>query len=65
MQRRPTSAIPDLYRRKEYCVEINVVLAHELVQPNVVVIEPPLFPILGIVGSDTNVTYARLKLGFA
>ena len=60
----PITTVADLDRGEVDGVEVDVVLAHELVQSNVVVIEPPLFPILGIVGSDTNVTYTRLKLDF-
>ena len=43
-------------------MEVDVILSHELVQTNVVWIEPPLFPLVGIVCGYTRVTNAGIKL---
>jgi len=45
-------------------MEINVVLAHELVKADVVRVHPPLFPFGCIAGGDAWVSNAGVKLGW-
>ena len=44
-------------------MEVHVVLAHELVQFDVVLVEPPPLPFRGVVGSDTWVADRCVELG--
>lgn len=59
---RPLAAITDLNGWPINSVEVNVILAHELVEMNILGVEPPLLPILGIVGGDTGVSNWGIKL---
>ena len=43
-------------------MEINVVFTHELVKADVIGVQPPLFPLRRIAGSDTWVSDAGIKL---
>lgn len=58
----PRPAVTNLDGGEEDGVEVHIVLAHELVQADVLVIEPPLFPLRCIVGCYTDVPNARLEL---
>lgn len=58
----PFPAITDLDRGEEDGVEIDIVLAHELEQADIRVVEPPSFPFFGVVGGDTDIPDARLEL---
>ena len=46
-------------------MEINVVLAHELVKADVIGVQPPLFPFGCIAGCDTQVSQASVELVWA
>lgn len=43
-------------------VEVNIVFAHELVQADIVGIQPPLFPFRRVTGCDTWVPNASVEL---
>ncbi len=58
----PITTIAELDGRPVHSVEVDIILAHELVQVHVFGVKPPLFPVLGIVGSDTWVTNWRIEL---
>ena len=58
----PRAPVAELYRGEEDGVEVDVVLAHELEEANVVVVEPPLFPFRCVVGSDTGVSNRCIEL---
>lgn len=62
MQFRPLPPIGNLHRREVYSVEIDVVLAHELVKINIFRIEPPLLPFGQVVGGYTWVSDGGIKL---
>jgi len=44
MQLRPVATVRNLDRRPVDSVEVDVILAHELIKIDVVRVEPPLFP---------------------
>lgn len=46
---------------EDHGVEGYVVFAHELVELNVVVVLPPLFPFLAVVSSDTQIANRCIK----
>lgn len=58
----PGTTIADLCRRKVDRVEVNIVLAHELVEMDILLVEPPLFPLRRIIGSDTRIPDASVEL---
>ena len=58
----PITTVADLDRWEVDSVEVDVVLAHELVEADILMVEPPLLPIRRVVGSDTGVSYAGFKL---
>ena len=58
----PWATITLLDGREVDGVEVDVVLAHELVEADIVMVKPPLLPIRRVVGSDTGVSYAGFKL---
>ena len=62
VQHGPWAAVAEFDGGKENSVEVDVVLAHELVEANILVVKPPLLPIRRVVGSDTGVSYAGFKL---
>ena len=59
----PVPSITNLNRWEIDCVEVHVVLSHELVETNVLRVEPPLPPLSCEICGDANITYAGLKLG--
>ena len=63
VQGRPFSAVTNLDRREENGMEIDIVLAHELEQSDIGVIKPPSFPLLSVVGGDTDISDTVLELG--
>ena len=58
----PWTTIPKLHGREVDHVEVDVVLAHELVEADILMVKPPLLPIRRVVGSDTGVSYAGFEL---
>lgn len=62
MEFRPIPAVTDLNGREIYSVEVDIIFTHELVKVDIVRVEPPLFPLWGIVGCDTGVTKGSIKL---
>ncbi len=58
----PITAIAQFDRRKVYCVEIDVILTHELVKLHVARVKPPLFPIRGIICRYAGVSNWCVKL---
>ena len=62
MQLRPVSAIANLHRRPVNCVKVDIVLAHELIEIDILGVEPPLLPFRRIVRSDTGVTNRSIEL---
>jgi hypothetical protein len=56
MKHGPVPPVTQLHGREEDGVEVNVVLAHELEELNVLRVEPPLLPsIRKEVGGDTGI----------
>lgn len=55
IQSRPVAPISKLYGRPVDCVEVDVVLSHELVQVDVLWVEPPLLPFRSVIGGNTRV----------
>jgi hypothetical protein len=43
-------------------MEVDVIFTHELIQPDVSRVEPPLLPFRGIVGRDTRVSDRSVEL---
>lgn len=43
-------------------MEINIIFAHELIQSNIIRVEPPLFPLRGIFSGDTDVANDCVEL---
>ena len=62
VQHGPRAAVAYLHRGEVDRVEVDVVLAHELVQADVLLVEPPLLPLWCVVRSDTGVTDTRVEL---
>jgi hypothetical protein len=58
----PVPSITNLYGWEVDCVKVNVVLSHELVEMNVLGVEPPLPPLGCKIRGDANITYAGFKL---
>ena len=58
----PRAAVTQLDRGEVYYVEVDVVLAHELIQVDVLVVEPPPLPFGGVISRDTRITNACVKL---
>ena len=58
----PITTVADLDRGEVDGVEVDVVLAHELIQVNVLLVEPPLLPLLSVVRGDTDVADTCFKL---
>ncbi len=58
----PVPPVTNLNRWEVDCVEIYVVLAHELIKMDVLGIEPPLLPFGREVCGDTNVAYGGVEL---
>ena len=58
----PWSTVTKLDRREVDDMEVDVVLAHELIQVNVLLVEPPLLPLLSVVRGDTDVADTCFKL---
>lgn len=56
MQCCPGSTISKLHRREVDGMEIHVVLPHELVKVNVLLVEPPLLPLGGVIRRYAGVT---------
>ena len=63
MEHGPRATVTQLDRGEVDYVEVDVVLAHELVQTNVLVIEPPLLPLGCVVCCDANIADASFELG--
>ena len=62
IERSPIPSVTDLYRWKENCVEIHVVFAHELIEMDVLGIQPPLLPLGCEIRGNTKVTYRCVEL---
>ena len=62
MEHGPRAAVTQLDRGEVDYVEVDVVLAHELEQLDIFLIEPPAFPFRGVVGGDTRVADRRVEL---
>ena len=58
----PWATVTELNGGEENGVEVDVVLAHELEQPDVLVVEPPLLPLRGVVGGDAGVSDRCVEL---
>lgn len=58
----PIATVSDLYRGEVDHVEVDVILAHELVQADVLLVEPPLLPLASVGRRDTWVSYASVEL---
>ena len=56
VQHSPRTAVSELNRGEVDDVEVDVVLAHELVELDVLGVEPPLFPFRSICRRDTRVS---------
>lgn len=64
VQHGPFTAIAKLNGWEVDGVEVDVILAHELEKLDIFLIEPPLFPIFGVVGGNTRVSYRCIELNF-
>jgi hypothetical protein len=58
----PVPSVTDLYRWEEDCVEIHVVFAHELIEMDVLGIQPPLLPLGCEIRSNTRIAYRCVEL---
>jgi hypothetical protein len=58
----PVPSITNLNRWEIDRVKVHVVLSHELVQVNVLGVEPPLLPLGCEIRGDANITYTGFKL---
>jgi hypothetical protein len=59
---RPVPSVTNLHRWEVDCVEIYVVLSHELVEMDVLGIEPPLLPFGCEVRCDAKIAYRGFEL---
>ena len=62
MERSPVPSITDLHRWEVDRVKIHIVLSHELIEVNVLRIEPPLFPLGREICGNADVAYWGIKL---
>jgi hypothetical protein len=62
MQHGPRPSIGKQDGREEHGVEIDVILSHELVELNVLRIEPPLFPIFRVASRNRRIADRSIKL---
>lgn len=62
MQSRPFPSIADLNRGEVDGMEVDIVLAHELIEIDIFRVEPPLFPLRCIIGSDADIANAGFEL---
>lgn len=62
MEHGPWSAIAQKDRGEENSMEVDIILAHELEQSDVLGIEPPLLPFGCVVCGDTRVSNGRVEL---
>lgn len=58
----PVPSITNLHRWEVDCVEIHIVLAHELIEMNVLRIKPPLLPLGREICSNADVAYRGIEL---
>jgi len=58
----PVSSVTDLHRWEVDCVEIHVVLAHELIKVDVLGIKPLLLPLGREICGDAKVAYRGFEL---
>ena len=58
----PWATVGEQHGREENRMEVDVVLAHELEEADVVVVEPPLFPLRRVVRSDTGISNRCIEL---
>jgi hypothetical protein len=58
----PVPSIADLHRWEVDCVKIHIVLAHELIELNVLGIEPPLLPLGGEICGNAEIAYRGIEL---
>jgi hypothetical protein len=58
----PVPSITDLHRWEVDCVEIHIVLAHELIEMNVLRVKPPLLPLGREIGGNAEVAYRGIIL---
>lgn len=65
MQHSPRAAVTKLDRGEEDRVEVDVVLAHELEEADLLWVEPPLPPLGRVVGGDTWVSNGCVVLQYA
>ena len=62
MECSPIPSVADLHRWEVDCVEVHVVLAHELIEMDVLWIKPPLFPLGSEVCGNAKVAYRGFEL---
>ena len=62
IERSPVPSVTDLYRWEVDCVEIHVIFAHELIEMDVLGIQPPLLPLGCEIRGNTKVAYRCVKL---
>ena len=62
MECSPVPSITNLHRWKVDCVEIHIVLAHELIEMNVLRVKPPLLPLGREIGGNAEVAYRGIIL---
>ena len=58
----PWATVTELNGGEENGVEVDVVLAHELEELDVLLVEPPAFPFRRVVGCYTWVANGRVEL---
>ena len=58
----PVPSVTDLHRWEVDCVEIHVVLAHELIEIDVLGIKPPLLPLGREICGNANIAYGGFEL---
>ncbi len=58
----PVPSITDLHRWEVDCMEIHIVLAHELIEVNVLRIKPPLLPLGREICGNADVAYRCIEL---
>jgi len=62
VERCPLPSITNLYRWEIDRVEVHIILSHELVELNILGVEPPLPPLRCEIRSDADIAYACFEL---
>lgn len=64
VEHRPVTAVTEFDRREEDGVEVDIVFPHELIETNMLGIEPPFPPFWCVVCGNAGVAYRCVELHY-